>query len=58
MEQYGGEFVKQLARLYYIADQSNRQILQVMFNSYFEQGLDWYEHHIGTNNRLGGKAGN
>jgi hypothetical protein len=57
MEKYGGDFSKRLAHLYYIADRSNMVLLQVTFNSYFEQGLGWYERHIGTNNRLGGPAG-
>jgi hypothetical protein len=57
MEIHGGDFSKRLAHLYYVADGSNQLLLKISFASYFEEGLGWYERHIGTNNRLGGKAG-
>ena len=43
MEMHGGLFAKRLAHLFYVADGGNRQMLKVMFNSYFEEGLRHYE---------------
>jgi hypothetical protein len=37
MDQYGGSFVKQLARLYMAADPKNKQKLLLSFLSYFNE---------------------
>ena len=43
MEQHGGGFVQALAKAYYVADDSNREILYESFAFYFDQYERWLE---------------
>lgn len=37
MEQMGGSFIKQLAKLYRLADPQNQMLLEIVFDKYFNE---------------------